>query len=91
MKFIFNNMVRDTKCEYHRSVKDPVVLHHPTRKSVGYFGVIRLRDGNLVYKRESNSFNVETFWKFMKKLTVLQPRPESNRTSLETKQTIGNS
>ena len=26
-------------------VDDPVVLHHPTRKSVGYFGAVRLRDG----------------------------------------------
>jgi len=48
--------------------KDPVVLHHPTRKSVGYFGAMRLRDGKLVYKRESNSFNAETYWSFMKKL-----------------------
>ena len=28
-------------------VKDPVLQHHPTRKSVGYFGAVRLRDGNL--------------------------------------------
>ena len=48
--------------------KDPFVLHHPTRKSVGYFGAMRLRDGKLVYKRESNSFNAETYWNFMKKL-----------------------
>ena len=32
--------------------KDPVVLHHPTRKSVGYFGAVRLGDGKLVYQRE---------------------------------------
>ena len=25
--------------------KDPVVYHHPTRKSVGYFAAVRLRDG----------------------------------------------
>jgi len=48
--------------------KDPVVLHHPTRKSVGYFGAIRLRDGKFVYRRESNIFNAESFWIFMKKL-----------------------
>ena len=48
--------------------KDPVVLHHPTRKSVGFFGALRLRDGKLVYKRETNSFNAETYWGFMKKL-----------------------
>jgi hypothetical protein len=45
--------------------KDPIVLHHPTRKSVGYFGAMRLRDGKLLYKRETNSFNAETYWNFM--------------------------
>jgi hypothetical protein len=24
--------------------KDPILLHHPTRRSVGYFGAVRLRD-----------------------------------------------
>jgi transposase len=48
--------------------KDPVVLHYPTRKSIGYFGAIRLCDGKLVCQRESNSFNAQSYWKFMKKL-----------------------
>ena len=48
--------------------KDPVVLHYPTRKSVGYFGAIRLDDGKLVCQRETNSFNAQSYWKFMKKL-----------------------
>ena len=48
--------------------KDPVVLHHPTRKSVGYFGAIRLRDGKFVYSRETKVFNADTFWTFMKRL-----------------------
>ncbi|WP_394700213.1 transposase [uncultured Desulfosarcina sp.] len=48
--------------------KDPVVLHFPTRKSVGYFGAIRLCDGKLVSQRETNSFNAQSYWKFMKKL-----------------------
>src|SRR5258707_696892 len=30
-------------------VKDPVLQHHPTRKSVGYFGAVRLRDGKFIY------------------------------------------
>jgi hypothetical protein len=34
---------------------DPVLLHHPTRKSVGYLGAVRLRDGKLVYRRETGS------------------------------------
>lgn len=48
--------------------KDPVVVHYPTRKSVGYFGAVRLRDGKFAYQRELNAFNAETFWVFMKKL-----------------------
>ena len=48
--------------------KCPVVLQHPTRKSVGYFGAIRLRDGKFAYHRESEVFNAETFWAFMRKL-----------------------
>jgi transposase len=49
-------------------VKDPVLLHHPTRDSVGYFGAVRLKDGRFVYRREDDSFNKETFFGFMKQL-----------------------
>ncbi|PTY02951.1 IS630 family transposase [Verrucomicrobia bacterium LW23] len=48
--------------------KDPVVLHHPTRKSIGYFAAMRLRDGHLLTRREDKSFNGSTFWKFLKEL-----------------------
>jgi len=48
--------------------KDPAVLHHATKKSIGYFGAIRLRDGMFTYRREENVFNAETFWYFMKKI-----------------------
>ncbi len=47
--------------------KDPIVLHYPTRKSVGYFGAVRLRDGKFAYRRETEVFNAETFWRFIKK------------------------
>jgi transposase len=49
-------------------VKDPVVLHHPTRKSVGYFGAVRLRDGKFIYAREAGRFNGITFLKFLRYL-----------------------
>jgi transposase len=49
-------------------IKDPVLLHHPGRKSVGYFGAVRLRDGKFVYKREEENFNAQTFFTFMKQL-----------------------
>jgi transposase len=47
---------------------DPVLLHHPTRKSVGYFGAVRLRDGKLVFQREGEKFNAVTFSMFLKSL-----------------------
>ena len=45
--------------------KDPVIYHHPTRKSVGYFAAVRLRDGLLVVRRETGRFNGESFLAFL--------------------------
>ena len=47
-------------------VKDPVVYHHPTRKSVGYFAGVRLRDGQFLFRREAGRFNSDSFWEFLK-------------------------
>src|ERR1700760_1494068 len=38
-------------------IKEPVLLHAPTRKSVGYFGAVRLRDGKFIYAREEEKFH----------------------------------
>jgi transposase len=54
--------------------KDPVLLHHPTRKSVGYFGAVRLRDGKLVFQREREKFNAVTFHAFLKHLRQASSR-----------------
>ena len=54
--------------------KDPVLLHHPTRKSVGYFGAVRLRDGKLAFQREEEKFNAETFYWFLKHLKQTSSR-----------------
>jgi len=54
--------------------KDPVLLHHPTRKSVGYFGAVRLRDGKLVCQREEEKFNALTFHVFLKRLRQASSR-----------------
>ena len=48
--------------------KDPVLRHHPTRHSVGYFGAVRLRDGSFRFRREKEKFNGPTFFEFMKEL-----------------------
>jgi len=58
--------------------KDPIILHHPTRKSVGYFGAVRLRDGQFVYARETDRFNGQSFWDFLKLLQE-RSRQESRR------------
>jgi hypothetical protein len=47
-------------------VKEPVLIHHPTRESIGYFGAVRLRDGKFIYQREDEVFNKNTFWSFLK-------------------------
>jgi transposase len=49
-------------------VKDPVLLHAPTRKSVGYFGAVRLRDGRFVFRRETGKFNGPSFLQFLQQL-----------------------
>jgi transposase len=49
-------------------IKDPVLRHFPGRKSVGYFGAVRLRDGLFVVMRETDKFNAMSFLDFMKKL-----------------------
>lgn len=54
--------------------KDPILLHHPTRRSVGYFGAVRLRDGKLFYRREEHRFNADTCFDFLCRL-----RHRSNR------------
>jgi len=47
---------------------DPVLMHEPTRRKVGFFGAVRLCDGKFVYRREEEMFNAETFFKFLKQL-----------------------
>lgn len=55
--------------------KDPVLRHFPGRKSVGYFGAVRLRDGKFVYRREPENFNAVTFHEFMKQLLASGAEP----------------
>jgi len=54
--------------------KDPILLHHPTRKSVGYFGAIRLRDGRFFFRREKGKFNAVTCGQFLKDLRAASTR-----------------
>ena len=56
------------------ATKDPVLLHHPTRKSVSYFGAVRVRDGRFFFRRERDKFNAVTCWQFLKKLRAASTR-----------------
>jgi transposase len=47
---------------------DPVLWHFPGRKSIGYFGAVRLRDGQGVFQKEGDKFNAMTFWSFLQQL-----------------------
>jgi len=51
-------------------VDDPILLHAPTRKSVCYFGAVRLRDGKFLFSREAGRFDGMTTWTFLKKLRL---------------------
>jgi transposase len=53
--------------------RDPVVYHHPTRKSVGYFAAVRLRDGRFLFRRETGRFNGESFLEFLKQFREASP------------------
>ena len=48
-------------------IKDPIVYHAPTRKSVACFGAVSLSTGKLV-RAMCSVFNAETFQEFLKKL-----------------------
>jgi transposase len=49
-------------------VADPICYHAPTRKSISYFGAVRLRDGKLVMSRPEGNFDAVTCWKFFRNL-----------------------
>jgi transposase len=49
-------------------IKDPVCYHAPTRKSISFFGAVRLRDGKLVMSRPEGMFDAQTCWQFLRNL-----------------------
>ncbi len=56
-------------------IKHPVCLHHPTRKSIGYFGAVNLRTGLLVTQREDTVFDGQTFSSFLVRLEAASRSP----------------
>ena len=49
-------------------IRDPVCRHAPTRKSISYFGAVRIRDGRLVVSKPEGRFDAQTCWTFLRKL-----------------------
>jgi len=55
-------------------VRDPVCHHAPTRKSISYFGAVRIRDGRLVTSKPEGRFDAQTCWRFLRKLRHVSRR-----------------
>jgi transposase len=49
-------------------VDDPICLHAPTRKSISYFGAVRLKDGKLVISPPDGMFDARTCWTFYRRI-----------------------
>ena len=49
-------------------------MHAPTRKSISYFGAVRLRDGKLVTSRPEDMFNAQTCQDFFRRLDAASRR-----------------
>jgi transposase len=49
-------------------VADPICFHAPTRKSISFFGAVRLKDGKLVMSQPKGMFDAVTCWDFFRKL-----------------------
>ena len=49
-------------------IKKPILLRRPTRRGVGYYGAVPLRDGKFCFHRETDKFNGATFFAFLKAL-----------------------
>jgi transposase len=54
--------------------KDPICLHAPTRKSISFFGAVRLRDGKLLMSSPKGNFDARTCWQFLRKLERVSRR-----------------
>lgn len=55
-------------------VRDPICYHAPTRKSISYFGAVRLRDGKLCCSKPSGHFDAQTCWTFLRHLRRISRR-----------------
>jgi transposase len=61
-------MARAAACGFRQKSRTLSSLHAPTRKSVGYFGAVRLRDGRFVFRLETGKFNGPSFLQFLQQL-----------------------
>ena len=59
-------------------IRDPVCHHAPTRKSISYFGAVRIGDGKLVTSKPEGRFDAETCWRFLRQLRRVARRRGRN-------------
>jgi len=57
-------------------IEDPICSHAPTRKSISYFGAVRLRDGKLVMSTPEGNFDAQSCWSFLRKVRQVACRNE---------------
>ena len=54
--------------------KNPRIFLHPTRKTIGFYGAVRLRDGRLFSYRPDGRFDGQSFLAFLKSLRMRTAR-----------------
>lgn len=53
-------------------INDPVCRHAPTRKSISFFGAVRVNDGKLFMSQPKGMFDANTCWDFYRRLERLR-------------------
>jgi transposase len=74
MRCTFSSTARAAALWVPPEVDDPLCVHAPTRKSISFFGAVRLKDGRLVMSHPEGSFDARTCWDFLCKLERLSRR-----------------
>lgn len=49
-------------------IRNPACQHAPTRKSISYFGAVRIADSRLVTFKPERRFDAQTCWHFLRRL-----------------------
>ena len=75
MKSISSNRDRGATCGFHQRIRTRSYFITLREKAWDTSGAVRLRDGRLVFRRQSERFNGETFWEFLRHLREATVEP----------------